>query len=114
MLVSISLTYSDINATHPVMMHWRTRRRFKKNRKRPLPNTRLKKLRRDRANIRAKIKSRLDSITFRLGDPLKHPKKRSEANLLKAKYDTLERQIAGIERAMKRASDARNKRAGKE
>lgn len=115
MIVSISLTYADINATHPRMMMWRTKRRFKKNLKRPLPNSRLKKLRRERANIRAKIKSRLDRITFLLGDKSKLPKKRSEANLLKAKYDNLERQIAGIEKAMKRAQESRNKRAsGKE
>lgn len=114
MIISISLTYADINAMTPIMMNRRVKKRHKPNRKLPPVSERLKVLRRKRSAVRAKIKSRLNAITFRLGDVKQLPKKRSEMSILKVEYDNLERQIASIEKMRKRSAQARRETAKKE
>lgn len=95
MLISVSLTYADVNTTKPYIYRGPRKRRFGPRRKH-LTRTQLQQLRKRLKNIRAKIISRLDSIHLRRGDPLKNAKKRSEAMRLKMEYNNLVRRIQTI------------------
>ena len=101
MLISISVTYADINATHPRMIRQIPKRILTPRRKRPIPSTVLDQLIRRLKKVRSKIKSRLDATTFRLGDPSKLNQKRVEAMKMKNEYNMLVRRIAGLRKQNK-------------
>jgi hypothetical protein len=100
-LVSLSVGYEDIGSTKPVLKLHRPKRRFGPRRKLPKPFKRLDILKRKLGNIRSQIKQRLNATTFRLGDPKKLSKKKSETISLYLQYKRLKQQIEKIEQVQK-------------
>lgn len=96
-LVSLSVTYKDIRSSKPRLKLHMPKKRLKARKKRPKPTDRLSILKRRMANIRAKIKQRLNAVTFRLGPVNKLPKKNVEAKTLYLQYKRLMEQIKKIE-----------------
>lgn len=101
MLVSISVTYSDVNSSTPrLRMHLPKRRLRVRKKSRPATDL-LKKLRRELANVRGQIVRRLDALKFRTGDAKKLAEKRMQANKFAIQYKNLKRRIETIEKARK-------------
>lgn len=101
MLISISVTYEDINSSTPRLKMHMVRKRRKPNRKKRPATDPLVKLKRELSNLRSQIARRLDAIKFRFGDPKKLAQKRAESNKLAMKYNMLKRRIATISNARK-------------
>lgn len=92
-LISRSVTYTDINTIKPVLRYRIPKKRLVVRKKHVRPTDPLAIARKKLTGIRSKIKRRLDIVTFRMGKPAHIAKNRMELNQLHQHYKRLKTQI---------------------